>query len=201
MWFRLQTTILSLLLSGIYPKWYTQYIWEDFINISSVWKRTQENFCDQHPVLGTKMPCSALPVIRRQWPSITAESVSALMENLSRFTQDGVTHICELRVGHWKQGGWATQNARRVGVGHPCQGTSSCHWTHDKTQGTSLRKNSSWIGQAWKGKSDQCAGDHAMCHLPCSLMFSKIQCYYAGLCVCLLQYTYYELHHFNHLAI
>ena len=34
--------------------------------------------------------------------------------------QDGVTHICELRVGCWKQGGWATHDARRVGVGNPC---------------------------------------------------------------------------------
>ena len=107
------------------------------------------------------------------------------MKNWCRCSQDGVTHICELRVGCWEQGGWATQDARRVGVGNPCHSTSSCHWTHDKTQGTSLRENSSSREQERIGKWGQIrAGDHAMCHLPCSLMFSKIQCYYAGLYKC-----------------
>ena len=46
-----------------------------------------------------------------------------------------------------------------------------------------------WTGEGGKGGSDQRAGDHAMCQLSCSLVFSKIQCYYAGLCVCVLQYT------------
>ena len=95
MCFWLQTIVLSLLPSSIYPKLNTQNIWEDFINISSVWKRTQEN-CDQHPVLGTKMPCSPFPVTRMQW---LAESVPALMGNLCRWSQDRVTHISELRVG------------------------------------------------------------------------------------------------------
>ena len=152
MWFWLQTTVLSLLLSSIYPKQYTQNIWEDFIIISSVLKRTQENFCNQHHVLGTKMPCSPLPVTQMQWP---AESVPALMENLCRCTQDGVTHISELRVGCWEQGGWATHDARRAGVGNLCHSTSSCHWTHDKTQGSSLRENSSSHEQERLGKRGQ----------------------------------------------
>ena len=42
----------------------------------------------------------------------------------------------------------------------------------------------SWTGEAWKEGSDQRAGDHAMCHLPCSLLFSRILCYYSGLYVC-----------------
>ena len=152
MWFWLQTTVLSLLLSSIYPKQYTQNIWEDFINISSVWKRTQENFCDQHTVLGTKMPCSPLPVTWMQWP---AEFVPAVMENLCRCSQDRVTHICELRVGRWEQGGWDTHNARRVGVGNHCHSTSACHWTHDKTEGTSLRENSSSHEYERLGKGGQ----------------------------------------------
>ena len=152
MWFWLQTTVLSLLLSSIYPKRYTHNIWEDFINISSVWKRTQENFCNQHHVLGTKMPCSPLPVTQMQWP---AESVPAVMENLCRCSQDRVTHICELRVGRWEQGGWATQDTRRVGVGNRCHSTSSCHWTCDKIQGTSLRENSSSHEQERVGKGGQ----------------------------------------------
>ena len=42
-----------------------------------------------------------------------------------------------------------------------------------------------WTGEAGKGGgSDQRAGDHAMCHLRCSLVFSKILCYYSGLYVC-----------------
>ena len=82
----------------------------------------------------------SLPCDMDQWP---AESVPALMENLCRCTQDGVTHISELRVGCWEQGGWATHDARRAGVGNLCHSTSSCHWTHDKTQGSSLRENSS----------------------------------------------------------
>ena len=40
------------------------------------------------------------------------------------------------------------------------------------------------MGEAGNGGSDQRAGDHAMCHLPCSLMFSQIQYYYAGLYKC-----------------
>ena len=46
-----------------------------------------------------------------------------------------------------------------------------------------------WTGEGGKGGSDQRAGDHAICQLSYSLVFSKIQCYYAGLCVCVLQYT------------
>ena len=66
-----------------------------------------------------------------------------------------VTHICELRVGCWEQGGWDTHDARRVEVGNPCHSTSSCHWTHDKTQGTSLRENSPSHEQARLGKGGQ----------------------------------------------
>ena len=95
MWFWLQTTVLSLLLSSIYPKWCTQNIEEDFINISCVWKRTQGNFCDQHTVLGTKMPYCPFLVTWLQW---LAESVPTLMENLCRCSQDVNTHL-------WVQGG------------------------------------------------------------------------------------------------
>ena len=42
----------------------------------------------------------------------------------------------------------------------------------------------SWIREAGKGGSDQRAGDRAMCHLPCSLLFSRILCHYSGLYVC-----------------
>ena len=40
----------------------------------------------------------------------------------------------------------------------------------------------SWKGEG--GRTDQRTGGHTMCHLPCSLMFLKIQCYYAGLYKC-----------------
>ena len=40
----------------------------------------------------------------------------------------------------------------------------------------------SWKGEG--GRRDQRAGGHTMCHLPCTLMFSKIHCYYAGLYKC-----------------
>ena len=40
------------------------------------------------------------------------------------------------------------------------------------------------MGEAGKGGSDQRAGDNAMCHLPCSLLFSRILCHYSGLYVC-----------------
>ena len=109
-------------------------------------------------------------------------------EHVQMLTRWG-NRICEFRVGHWEQGGWDTHNARKVGVGNHCHSTSACHWTHDKTQDTSLRENSSHE-QDRLGKGGQIrAGGHAMCHSPCSLLFSKIKCYYAGLCVCVLQYT------------
>ena len=182
MCFWLQTTVLSLLLSSIYPKRNTQNIWEDFINISSVWKRTQENFCDQHPVLGTKMPCSPFPVTRMQW---LAESVPALMGNLCRCSQDRVTHISELRVGlgtrrlrhSWCQEGGGGESLSQ----HELLSLNSWQDTRHFSKGKLIK---SWMGEAGKGGSDQRAGDNAMCHLPCSLLFSRILCHYSGLYVC-----------------
>ena len=184
MWFWLQTTVLSLLLSSIYPKWCTQNIEEDFINISCVWKRTQGNFCDQHTVLGTKMPYSPFLVT---WMQRLAESAPTLMENLCRCSQDVVTQICEFRVGCWEQGGWDTHDARRVEVGNPYHSTSSCHWTLDKTQGTSLRENSSSYEQetVGKGGSDQ---SWRPCHVS-SVLFSQalkdsvLLCRFVCMCV------------------
>ena len=182
MWFWLQTAVLSLLPSSIYPKQNIQNIWEDFINISSVWKRTQENFCDQHPVLGTKMPCSPFPVTRMQW---LAESVPALMGNLCRCSQDRVTHISELRVGlgtrrlrhSWCQEGGGGESLSQ----HELLSLNSWQDTRHFSKGKLIK---SWMGEAGKGGSDQRAGDNAMCHLPCSLLFSRILCHYAGLYVC-----------------
>ena len=137
MCFWLQTIVLSLLPSSIYPKLNTQNIWEDFINISSVWKRTQEN-CDQHPVLGTKMPCSPFPVTQMQWPAESAPGWGTCTD-----AHKTGWHILVSSGWGWEQGGWDTHGARRAGVGNLCHSTSSCHWTRDKTQGTSLRENSS----------------------------------------------------------
>ena len=110
-------------------------------------------------------------------------------ELVQMLTGCGNTHLW-VQGGYWEQGGWDTHDARRVEVGNPYHSTSSCHWILDKTQGTSLRENSSSHEQQRVGKWGQTrAGDHAICHLLCSLMFSKMQCYYAGLCVCVLQYT------------
>ena len=181
MCFWLQTIVLSLLPSSIYPKLNTQNIWEDFINISSVWKRTQEN-CDQHPVLGTKMPCSPFPVTRMQW---LAESVPALMGNLCRCSQDRVTHISELRVGlgtrrlrhSWCQEGGGGESLSQ----HELLSLNSWQDTRHFSKGKLIK---SWMGEAGKGGSDQRAGDNAMCHLPCSLLFSRILCHYSGLYVC-----------------
>ena len=181
MWFWLQTAVLSLLPSSIYPKQNIQNIWEDFINISSVWKRTQEN-CDQHPVLGTKMPCSPFPVTRMQW---LAESVPALMGNLCRCSQDRVTHISELRVGlgtrrlrhSWCQEGGGGESLSQ----HELLSLNSWQDTRHFSKGKLIK---SWMGEAGKGGSDQRAGDNAMCHLPCSLLFSRILCHYSGLYVC-----------------
>ena len=187
MWFWLWTTVLSLLLSSIYPKLYIQNIWEDFINISCVWKRTQENFCDQHTLLGTKMPRSPLPVTWMLWPT---ESVPALTENMCRCSQDGVTALVSSGWGTWNKeakilmtpGEWAWGIPVTALAPVPELMTRHRHFS----KGKFIKP---WTGEAGNGGSDQRAGGHAMCHLPCSLMFSKILCYYAALCVCVLQYT------------
>ena len=183
MWFWLQTTVLSLLLSSIYPKWYTQNIWEDFINISGVRKKNSGEplwsaHSTWHQNASLSSPCDRDAMTSRICSFIDEEHVQML-------TRWG-NHICEFRVGCWEQGGWTTHDVRRVGVGNLYHSTSSCHWTHDKTQDTSLRENSSSHEEErlGKGRSDQTAGDHAMCDLPCSLLFSRILCYYSGLYVC-----------------
>ena len=177
----------QVLLSSIYPKWYTQNIWEDFINISGVRKKNSGEplwsaHSTWHQNASLSSPCDRDAMTSRICSCIDEEHVQML-------TRWG-NHICEFRVGCWEQGGWDTHDARRVGVRNPYHSTSACHWTHDKTQDTSLRENSSSHEQKRLGKGGQIrAGGHAMCHSPCFLPFSKIQCYYAGLWVCVLQYN------------
>ena len=79
-------------------------------------------------------------------------------------------------------GGWGWG----IPAQHKLLSLNSQQDTRHFSEGKSIKP---WIGEAGKGGSDQRAGGHAMCHLPCSLMFSKILCYYAALCVCVLQYT------------
>lgn len=122
------------------------------------------------------------PVTQIQWP---VESVPALMENLCRCTQDRVIHICELRVGRWEQRGWDTHDARRVGVGNPCHSTSACHWTHDKTQGTSISENPSSHEQESLGKGGQIRELEAT---PC-VICPVLSCSQRFVLVCVLQYT------------
>ena len=117
------------------------------------------------------------PVTRMQRP---VESVPAMMGNLCRCTPD----ICELRVGCWEQGGWDTHDAKRVGVGNHCHSTPVIELMTRHRHFSKGKFIKPWTGEAGNGGSDQRAGGHAMGHLPCSLMFSKIQGYYAGLYVC-----------------
>ena len=62
-----------------------------------------------------------LPVTQTQEPAETALEV---MGNLCRCTQDRVADICKFRVEHWEQGGWATHDARRMGVENAYLNTS-----------------------------------------------------------------------------
>ena len=62
-----------------------------------------------------------LPVTQTQKP---AETALAVMGNLCRCTQDRVADICKFKVECWEQGGWATHDARIVGDGNSCLGTS-----------------------------------------------------------------------------
>ena len=62
-----------------------------------------------------------LPVTQTQEP---AETALAVMGNLCRCTQDRVADTWKFRVEHWEQGGWATHDATRVGVGNAYLNTS-----------------------------------------------------------------------------
>ena len=127
-------------------------------------------------------PCSPFPVTWMQW---LAESVPALMGNLCRCSQDRVTHISELRVGlgtrrlrhSWCQEGGGGESLSQ----HELLSLNSWQDTRHFSKGKLIK---SWMGEAGKGGSDQRAGDNAMCHLPCSLLFSRILCHYSGLYVC-----------------
>ena len=121
-----------------------------------------------------------------QWP---AESVPALMENLCRCSQDGETDIYKSRVRCWEPRGWDTQDARG-GVGNHRHSTSSCHWTHDKTQGTSLRENSSSHEQERVGKGGVRSESWRPCNVS-SALFSHVlkDSVLLFRFICVLQYT------------
>ena len=132
--------------------------------------------CTWHQNALLSLPCDTDAMTSR---------ICSWMGNLHRCSQDGVAHISELRVGlgtrrlrhSWCQEGGGGESLSQ----HEPLSLNSWWDT-----GTSLKENSS--SHEWerlgKGGSDQRAGDNAMCHLPCSLLFSRILCHYSGLYVC-----------------
>lgn len=74
-------------------------------------------------------------------------------------------------------------------MGNLCHSTSACHWTRDKTQGTSLRENSLSDDQERVGKAVRPKSWRPR-HVSAALLSRvlKIRCYRA-LCVCVLRYA------------
>ena len=71
-------------------------------------------------------------------------------------------------------------------MGNLCHSTSACHWTRDKTQGTSLRENSSSHDQERVGKASQIRELEAMPRVGCTALScsERFNATVHFLCVC-----------------